>query len=303
MPQGRRVPKRSLRDYLFMALGVAALAGLAYAAYATFAPDKGERAISDFGDVHGLAVHPTDSNVLFVATHYGLVRGENGTWTRVGPDDDLMGFTMSPQNANVVWSSGHPRLKTLDHHNLGVRKSTDGGHSWSEIAMKGADFHAMTISPADPENLWGFYGGKLYASTDAGASWRVVNASPPSVVSLAAHPQEPLTVFAATPQGIWRSVDGGASWSLFAPVPAFGLAIDPANNATVYAAGAQGVQKSTDAGATWSPLSLQAPGQTPAYLAISPSFPSVVYLATFEAGIYKTTHAGASWEQIKAPTR
>jgi len=103
-----------------------------------------EGSITSFGDVHGLAVDPEDPSRVFVATHHGLIVGKNdGNWTRVGPVDDLMGFSAHPSDASMLWVTGHPRERTIDRHNLGVRKClaylangehvADGGATWRMI--------------------------------------------------------------------------------------------------------------------------------------------------------------------------
>lgn len=259
--------------------------------------------VASFSDVHGLAVNPEDPNEIFVATHHGLIRGvvSNGTavWSRVGGmQDDLMGFSMHPTEGGTFWTSGHPR----GGGNMGVRLSTDGGFGWRTTWSERVDFHAMTVSPADPQNLWGYYGGKLYRSTDGGIAWKVANERPPALRALAADPRDIETLYATMQAGVSKSVDGGRTWTTLGTVPALGIAIDPTDSTIMYAGGQDRLWKSTDAGATWNPQQLPRSG-TIGYLSVSRSDPNVAYAASYETGIYRTTDGGTTWALIKQPDR
>ena len=250
--------------------------------------------VSDFADVHGIAVNPENAEEVYVATHHGLIRGRNGTWERVGTmQDDLMGFSMHPTNGSTFWTSGHPK----SGGNMGVRLSTDGGFTWRRIALDGVDFHAMTVSPANPDHLWGAWRGQVYRSTNGGLDWQTFG-NAPAIRSFAAHPTEPDTIYATTQTGIARSTDGGASWSIFANLPAYGLAIDPKNPRVMYAGLADGVTKSADGGATWTRTSLRT--SAPAgYLSVSAQDPGLFYVATYRTAIHKSMDAGATWTMLK----
>lgn len=256
--------------------------------------------VSSFSDVHGLAVNPENPREIYVATHHGLIRGlDDKEWARVGSmSDDLMGFSMHPKNGSTFWTSGHPR----GGGNMGVRQSTDDGFTWRTTWNDRVDFHAMTVSPAEPNILWGSYGGKLYQSTDAGVAWSVVNPSPPPMRAIAAHPTDASTVYATVQGGVSVSTDSGRTWTSAASIPAFGIAVDPTNAQTIYAGGQNALWKSTDGGETWASLQLPRPG-TIAYLSVSRADPSIVYAASYEAGLYKTSDAGATWALVKAPER
>lgn len=259
--------------------------------------------VASFRDVHGLAVHPQDPDIIFVATHHGLFRGsEKGGFQRVGAgEDDLMGFTLHPKDASVAWSSGHPggaAAATAASPNLGVRKSTDGGATWSALALPGVDFHAMAASPADPQRLWGFARGELHRSTDGGASWEVVSRGIPMLYGLAASPTEPERVYAATGQGVVESADGGRTWQPLGAAPARGLALAP-NGTTVYAAAGGTIQRSDDAGRSWSVLGLRVASGDVAHVAVSPSRPETVWAVTYLGAVFRSDDGGANWREVK----
>jgi photosystem II stability/assembly factor-like uncharacterized protein len=252
--------------------------------------------VAGFTDVHGIAVDPEDPDVLYVATHHGLIRGKDGTWERVGSmQDDLMGFSMHPDDNGTFWTSGHPR----GGGNMGVRHSTDGGFTWTQLSLDGVDFHAMTVSPADPDVVWGAWRGSVYHSTDGARTWQTYPDAP-AARSLTAHPTERDTLFATTQAGIERSTDAGRTWQPFAEVPAFGLAIAASDPGVLYAGIAGGVSRSTDGGATWQTLPLRTSAPV-GFLAIHPGDASDVWAATYATGIRRTTDGGQTWTELKAP--
>ena len=252
--------------------------------------------VSGFTDIHGIAVNPDDPSELYVATHNGLIRGKNGTWERVGSmQDDLMGFSMHPTNGSTFWTSGHPK----SGGNMGVRHSTDGGSTWTQLSLDGVDFHAMTISAADAKVLWGAWRGSIYHSTDGAKTWQTY-ANAPAARSLTAHPTEKDTLFATIQTGIMRSADAGKTWQPFADVAAMNVAVDPSDPAVLYAGLKTGVTRSTDGGKTWQALPLRT--SAPAgYLAIDPHDPSNVWAATYATAIHRTTDRGETWTEVKPP--
>jgi len=111
--------------------------------------------------IHGLAVDPRDPDVLYIATHTGLVRVRpNASPEWVGSHrPDLMGFTAHPREANLIFASGHPDLATYRQQGIGnleLLVSRDGGRTWQTVAFKGeADFHALAYSPRNSGTLYG----------------------------------------------------------------------------------------------------------------------------------------------------
>lgn len=258
--------------------------------------------VSGFSDLHGLAVNPERPEELYAATHFGLFRAVNDTgWARVGSvQDDLMGFSVHPTNGSILWSSGHPRTGG----NMGVRLSRDGGCTWQTIMAKEWDFHAMAVSPANPDHLWGFFRGELQRSTDGGHNWQVAG-RPPPIGSLAPDPRNTELLYAAAGQrGLLKSMDGGSSWEPFRSKAAAVVAVDPTNPSVLYAGGQGYADKSTDGGKTWAALDTgMPPDAAVGYIAVNPTQPNVVYAATYQTGIYKSTDGGATWTVVKPPGR
>jgi len=256
---------------------------------------------------HGLAVDVNDPSKVYIATHYGLLLLQNEKdLYRVGKSkDDYMGFSPHPTEANTFFSSGHPSLGG----NIGFQKSEDGGVTWKKISngVNGpVDFHAMAVSPVNPNLVYGWYQGNLQRSSDQGKTWEIVNRNLLPVY-LAADTADENIVYAATPQGqgVMISRDKGATWNSLSTALEGGavsvIAIHPQDSKVLltFSERLGGFGKSTDAGATWKKVNEEFNGETILHIAFSRSGPNVVYALTHENKPFKSSDAGDTWIQIR----
>lgn len=163
--------------------------------------------------IHGLAVDRKDPGRLLVATHHGLFTATpDGTAVQVSAaTHDFMGFTPHPTERDTYLGSGHPAAGG----NLGVIRSTDGGRTWSKVAngyLGPVDFHAMAVSKADPQVIYGLY-GQVQMSRDGGRTWTQRGRLPARPFALAASARAAERVYAATEAGLLISEDGGNTWT------------------------------------------------------------------------------------------
>lgn len=163
--------------------------------------------------IHGLAVD-ADGTVL-AGTHSGLVAVDpSGTTRKVGTsDDDLMGLAGVPGTDTLV-TSGHPGPSSSAPNPLGLRRSDDGGQTWSNRSLLGeVDFHALAT---DGTVVVGFDGTDgIRISTDAGTTW-----SAGAAVAAASLAMTPAGIWAITPAGLERSTDGARTFTSVADAPA-----------------------------------------------------------------------------------
>lgn len=172
--------------------------------------------------IHGLALDLDDEGIL-VASHGGIYRLESMTASAelTGPlgglDFDAMGFVRA---GDTLYASGHPGPTTPDTFgdpHLGLIRSTDGAETWENVALAGeSDFHALSVSSADFDRLFGLDFNTLRRSDDGGRTW--TDLGPLAARDLAA-PGEADTLYATTTEGLAVSRDAGATFDIDEDAP------------------------------------------------------------------------------------
>lgn len=249
---------------------------------------------------HGLAVDVADPNNVYIATHHGLLVLKNDKdLYRVGvAQDDYMGFTPHPSAPKLLFSSGHPSTGG----NIGFQKSEDGGFTWKKISdgIRGpVDFHAMTISPVNPNLIYGWYRGMLQRSTDQGKTWEVASTTNYPIVNLIADPKDENVLYAASPQGLMVSKNGGKEWKALLDGFVSTVAINPQDSQKLLSySEIEQLAKSSDGGKTWEKITVDFKGETPLFISFNRQNPEMIYLLTEKNSIYKSSDGGSSWNKI-----
>ncbi len=266
-----------------------ALLGLSLASLAEEALPLGQ-----LSHIHGIAVNPADTRQLYLATHHGVfLASPDGTAVAVSESrDDFMGFSPHPTEAGTFYGSGHP----AGGGNLGFIASTDGGRTWRQLSpgVKGpVDFHAMTVSRADPAVIYGTHGG-LQVSRDGGHSWALVGPLPGRVLDIAAPEGDPDTLYAATAEGLLVSDDGGRSWQPAYMRRAPTSMVEAGAEGTVYAFMlGVGLVKSQSMG--WTRLNDGFGEDYILHLAEDPTDASRLYAATRKGALLRSEDGGRTW--------
>lgn len=249
---------------------------------------------------HGLAADVADPNRLYIATHHGLLILLNDQdLSRMGKSrDDYMGFSLHPLESRVFFSSGHPAAGG----NLGFQKSIDGGETWQKISDgldEPVDFHALAVSPVNPNLVFGWYRGNLQRSDDGGKNWRQF-ATPVPMVALAADTREENVVYAASPQGLFKSQDKGESWVNLLDGFVATVAVSPSDSLTLLVSSEKlGLARSGDGGQSWQKIPGNFNGELPLFISFNRQNPPTVYLLTEKNGLYKSTDTGNTWSKVK----
>jgi photosystem II stability/assembly factor-like uncharacterized protein len=219
-------------------------------------------------------------------------------WTSIGPYG-------SPTFAEVIDPS-HPDTIYTGSEGAGVRKSTDGGATWSAmntgLPAAALNVYGMLLDPTHPQTL---YAG-TYKTTDGGEHW-TQTALTGTLGSFAIDPSDG-TLYAGA-QGaagvLYRSTDGGVSWQQadngIVGIPNFAsIAVDPLHPGTLYVGTqgtsgtsilGEGVFKSTDHGGHWS---LVLPSTSGVAVALDPGDPQIVYAGNAD-GVFKSYDGGDTW--------
>jgi photosystem II stability/assembly factor-like uncharacterized protein len=263
--------------------------------------------------VHGFGFDPVHPDVLFVATHTGLVRLVPDTppaW--VGDHRfDLMGFTIHPTDPTLVFASGHPDLATYRREqvgNLGLLVSRDGGRRWQAVALRGAaDFHALTWSPRDGGELYGWsVAGERGLHRISTRTWQVERPAARGLrdaIGLSASPAPDGPVLAATRDGLLASADRGETWhriESWPAGPATAVAHEPGNGHRVYAFLAtqrSRLLRSDDGRASWVPTGYPANPDDPVVV-LGAGRAGRVAAATTKNVLSRSADAGRTWRPL-----
>ncbi|MCT9000339.1 WD40/YVTN/BNR-like repeat-containing protein [Chelativorans intermedius] len=257
--------------------------------------------LAEVSHIHGIAVDPADPQRLYLATHYGVWHTTpDGMAERISDNsNDYMGFSPHPSEADVFFASGHP----ANGGNMGVIVSRDGARNWQQLAsgVDGpVDFHAMDVSPADPNVIYGLY-REVQVSRDGGKSWEVVGSPPADVFDLAASGVKPDMVYAATRSGLMVSVDGGMTWKTTGTEGRPASMVETAPDGSVYAfVLGSGLMKAPAQALAWQPVANVFGEQILLHLAVDPSDPNRMFAVTDKSTILTSTDGGKNWAALSS---
>lgn len=212
-------------------------------------------------EVYAIAVDPGDDDIIYAGSDSDLFKTVNGgiTWDTLAVHAWTLDIDIHPINHSVLYVLAG-----------GVRKSTDGGLTWSRAD---SGMHAglygilsvLEIDPVHPETLYvGYtepYGGGFNRSMNGGQSW--------------------------------EQLEGGM---LSSGITA--IALNPENTQILYTGtgGVGAINKSMDGGESWVRLDFPEVGIVNDLL-VHPNHPGTIYTGTWLYGFYTSTDGGISWEE------
>lgn len=266
----------------------------------------------DTQSIGAIAVAPSDSNILYVASGEGLHRPDlslgdgiyrssdaGKTWTHLGLHDSqqIPAIAIDPTNPDRLFAAvlGHPYGPNPER---GIFRSEDGGKDWTKVFYKnestgGSD---VVIDPKNPQIVYASLWGERLG------------------------PWEDKNTYATTEGGLFKSVDGGTTWKplkngLPDDLVQINVAIaasDPQRlYATVstkieaaYASGkGLGVYRSDDAGETWRKITddprpaMKIGGGDLPVPVVDPQNPDVVYSTSIVT--CRSTDGGKTWISLR----
>jgi len=290
--------KKSIPNTFALAgIAALALATIGYAVRSEATETLRVSKLSSHTHIHGLAVDRQDPSKLLIATHHGLFRaGADGHAELISEVQDFMGFNPHPNDPNTLYASGHPR----QGGNLGFIASTDQGKTWTQVSpglMGPVDFHQMTVSPADPNTIYGSYGG-LQISRDAGKTWKIVGPTPDKLIDLSASAKSADTLYAATESGLLVSRDAGKSWKpVLEGAPVSLIEVTP--EATLYAfVIGRGLVRSAEQPLSFTELGGGFGGDYLLHLAVDPTNPNRLFASTGKSRVLISTDQGRTWNSF-----
>jgi photosystem II stability/assembly factor-like uncharacterized protein len=266
----------------------------------------------DTQSIGAIAVAPSDSNIIYVASGEGLHRPDlsigdgiyrssdaGKSWTHLGLRDgqQIPALAVDPTNPNRLFAAvlGHPYGPNPER---GIFRSEDGGNTWTKVLFKdestgGSD---VVIGPKDPQvvyaSLWGerlgpwedantydTSNGGLFKSTDGGSTWKQLkNGLPDDLVQIN------VAIAASDPQRLYATVSTKTE---------DGYATDKG----------LGVYRSDDAGASWQKITndprpaMKIGGGDLPVPVVDPQNPDVVYSTSIVT--CRSTDGGETWISLR----
>jgi photosystem II stability/assembly factor-like uncharacterized protein len=186
-----------------------------------------------------LAQAPLRAMVFAPTTPPTAYVGTAGAGVYKSSDD---GFSFSPSGLSgltvhclEVAPNNPARLYACTDGDGSIRRSIDGGGTWTSLKLPFGTANDLAISAASPT--------VLFVASDVGvykhvSFWSVCGLAWDNVTAIAAHPTNPNLIYAGTSSGAYLSSDGGATWqpgpSELEGVRIHSIQFDPNNPDLVY---------------------------------------------------------------------
>lgn len=286
------------------------------------------------GFVTGIAIHPTEPDLVYIRTDVGgALRWDpvNQKWIpllNAVPREkyNLYGvdsIALDPSDPNVVYvAAGKFNYVGAP---ADILKSTDRGATWTPTGFtprhygngSGRDLgERLAVDPNDGQIIYmGTRYDGLWKSTSGASSgsWQQVTSFPtmgadPTGLNFVmfdkstGSPGNPSqTIYVGVKgTGIYRSTDGGASWTLMAGSPLTPRRAVLAGGGTLYVTYESGVAKY--AGGSWTDITPPSSGRYNG-ITVDPTNPNIVMTAIEDgsntpAPIYRSTNGGTNWTQV-----
>jgi len=257
-----------------------------------------------------VAVSPTDTNTLVLATGNGLFRSSDGgkTWKPVGPKS--VNATSVVVSRSTMYAGGvhtHGLAQPIVQNAGGrtapngpgfLQASSDGGATWHAIHPSGLPGQAVQALAVDPASATVIYAlltsGAVYRSSDGAKSFQLVSkklGGPPW--SLAVTPAGLVSgdmdtgAYVAGKKIAFTDPRGTKMVMEYAPQP---------GNPSQVLLSSYGVEQSNDGGKTFHPVLKSSVMFGP--VAYAPSDTKTAYAAGFDGSLWRSADGGKTWSPV-----
>ena len=259
-----------------------------------------------------IALHPTNANILYVATNDAVYKSRDGG----GSWEKFPNFSAR----RVTTVAIDPMLPaTIYAGTMGdaVYKSPDGGQHWlpHNVGLKEhvSFVNQFVFHPALSEKIYAATTVGAYYSKDAGREWeeRMNGMKEVHIVtSIAINHKDPTIIYGGTTGGMYRSDDEAVTWKkinnglipeseLMASM-ALGvnaIELDPVNPDILYAGTTKGLFRTANKGEQWERIGQSLPDPFVSSIVIHPTQPAILYIGG-PGGVWKSTDSGKTWQAM-----
>lgn len=270
--------------------------------------------------VSGIAIHPTDSNTIYIATGdddagdsyaVGVMKSTDGgtTWNATG--------TISAGSMNEIYIDPTNHETVTVATSAGIYKTTDGGTNW--VQKLNANVLDIKMKPGDATTWYAVTSYEFYKSTDSGETYTIVN-----IPELTGSTRLTFDVTAADANyiyivsagggsafnGIYKSTDSGSSFTkttetddIFDSSQAWydlAITVSSTNKDIVYV-GVLDIWKSTDGGNDFTKLTTWYAPDEASYTHADIHFMRFIdgkFFAGTDGGIYVSTNEGVNFTDL-----
>lgn len=297
-------------------------------------------------DQHNLDFHPTNSNEMFCTNDGGVWKStDRGTsWQNLNSTLTLTQFyriASDPSDAahilggtqdngtqrtlgTINWAAAfggdggevcfhnvNPQYILGETQNNGVRRSQDGGTTWSS-ATSGLSGAGSWVGPlmSHPDSAGIFYTARqvIFKSTNWGASWSGISTGTSGTIrEMGLCKTSPNVMYATSGSQIYKSTDAGYIYTTVTnnlpnkTITGVYLHPDSSEVAVITQSGfgTGHIWKTTNGGISWNDISGNLP-DSPAndVMIYYPGSATSVYLAALDVGVFITTDYGTTWKEL-----
>jgi photosystem II stability/assembly factor-like uncharacterized protein len=253
-----------------------------------------------------VAPDPQNSQHLYVATfNAGIFKSVDRGKSWASTSDGLK--TLMVQD--LVIAPRPPHVLYAATFGGGIYRSEKEGTSWTEVneGLTNTSIPRLVFHPADPHTLYAMsLAAGAFKSRDEGRSWIPLPSTPPSLelrsnAALMPLPIVPSILYLATGDGLFTLKEGGSWEPVNSPLKGAlvtALAYRPQGQVLIAAFFSQGLFRSDDFGKNWRPLGNGLKQGGIHSIALDPSDPMTLYVASTEQGLLKSIDGGESWMEI-----
>ena len=251
-----------------------------------------------------LAIDPTDASTLYMAARVlGIFKSTDNAATFSPATTGLIGM---PEILRIAAAPSAPGTLYAGDSSGQVWKSIDSAATWSLTSLAaGSNIFSLAVHPTDADIV---FAGTAFTgvsfTNDGGATWsdRSTGLNSTSINALVFDPNDASRVYiAVASQGLMIGDNlAVAGWVESHPDTAFGsfgraITVAPTTPTTIYYGTLGEMYRSSDAGATWTETTGELAAREAQSLAVDPSDPTQVWIATVLGGVFRSTDSGDTW--------